>query len=63
MEDYEKSALQEENMRLKNRLFNLNKDYKKLKGEHANLLEKYKQVTQNRKQRYRNNGKGGKGRR
>lgn len=49
-----------ENHRLKKALHNLEKELKGEKKKFNGLLRKYNRLNSNRKDRYRNNGKGGK---
>lgn len=52
--------IENENFRLKNQLRQVIKENKELKRRYNNLLRKYKKQKENRKPRYRNNGKAGK---
>lgn len=59
MYEYYKS-IEDENHSLKKQLQRKIKQLKNLRYKYKQLMKKYKQATENRKPRYRNNGKGGK---
>lgn len=57
-EHYQK--VEAENHHLKNQLDNRNKQIRQLKQSYNSLNTKYKKLIENRKPRFRNNGKAGK---